>query len=616
MVLFRGKSVAIAVPSFLAFFLVLFVAESNAFYTPSRRRASASEEVRSGHKQHRTTNGKINRRFKPRSDIYLYGPFDGEMEMGGEQEPKRQRKSRPTMDPTTDTSFDYLGPRSIPEKPKIVVLGATGRIGRNVIRQLMQMKCDMEIIAFVRSYDKAIRVLYDDRVFVSSGGTADVNRNNNGRPTLQIVEGDLVPPEELPGFVQDNTEEENEWRKTAKSASDFYGDKIQDYNNRELLPNVNESLEDAIRDCTTIISCVGSVRRTHLWHDVLARPFVRLLKADVSSWCKDSKHPFYVNYASTRKTLGYAEREQVRREAAAATVAESEGLDLNEIYVPRIRLIRISDLCVGYNPWGIVPVVANALHSLTFRYQEMAEQILEDSSLVETVTLRPGDLVDEERDVNTTSIQVSCNGRVQSPALIGREDVATLAVAAATFVTQNRTDSNSRKSDSRTTEPFHYTFGCRWVGQTLDSYPPQGNKLDGHPDADVSFRRSLNTLYRSEREQKRRNERTHNSDKKQLSSTDLIVRMAQQVDKRRQKRRKSKPYGIFVAIPLYMTLVLVSKIFLVPLIQYVPGGKEWILPNLNRARHLLAWGFSSLLSRLLLLLPRIGLRPKPTYIRF
>lgn len=607
MVLFRVKSVAMALPSFL--FLLLFSDESGAFYTPSRRRGSTSEMIDLGHI---VTSGKINRRSQqPKSYIYLYGPSDGEMEMGGE--PERQRRPRPTMDPITETSFGGWGPKSIPEKPKIVVLGATGRIGRNVIRQLMQVNCDMEIVAFVRNYDKAVRVLYDDRV-VASRGTIESNNNKRG-PKLQIVEGNLVPPEELPGFVEDNTEEEYEWKETAKSAANFYGNKVEDYDNRELLPDVNESLEDAIRDCTTIISCVGSVRRTHLWHDVLARPFVRLLKADVSSWCKDGRHPFYVNYASTRKALGYAEREQVRREAAATTVAESEGLDLNEIYVPRIRFIRISDLCVGYRPWDIVSVVANAVHSLIFRYQEMTEHLLEDSSLVETVILRPGDLVDEERDVNATSIQVSSSGQVPSPALIGRDDVATLAVAAATFVTQNRTDSSYQdsKSGSRTTEPFHYTFGCRWVGQTLDSYPPQGHKLDGHPDPTVAFRRSLNTLFRSEREQRRRKEQTL-SRKKRLSSTDLVVHMAQQVQ--RQKRRRPKPYGIFVAIPVYFSLALLCNMILVPLLPFIPGGKEFILPNLNRARNLLALGFSFLLHKLRLLLPWIGRRKKPIYIPF
>lgn len=610
MVLFRGKSAAIAVPSVLVVLLLLFIGESCAFYTPSRRRGCNSENKHTTHNV--ITNGKSNRRLQPRSHIYLYGPSDGEMEMGEEQEPERKVRPRPTIDPPTETLFDAFGPTSIPGKPKVVVLGATGRIGRNVVRQLMETKSvDMEIVAFVRSSDKAIRVLYEDQVVVPGGGKS---QNKRG-PQLQIIEGDLVPPEELPGFVRDDTEDEQQWKETAKSAAGFYGNKVKDYDNREMLPDVNESLKDAIRDCTTIISCVGSVRRTHLWHDVLARPFVRLLKADVSSWCNDARHPFYVNYASTRKALGYAEREQVRREAAATAVAESEDLDLNDIYVPRIRFIRISDLCVGYCPWDIVPVVANAVHSLTFRYQEMAEQLLEESSLVETVILRPGDLVDEERDVNTTSIQVSSSGTVQSPAIIGREDVATLAVAAATFVTQNTTNNNkyqNNKGGSRTSEPFHYTFGCRWVGQTLDSYPPQGHKLDGHPDAAVSFRRSLKTLYRSKREQERRD-----SENNQLSSsTDPIVRIAQQVEKRKQKRRRPKPYGICVALPIYLSLVLLSKLILVPLLQVVPGGKEWILPCLSRGRQLLALAFSSLLHRLLLLLPKIGLRQKPKFIRF
>jgi hypothetical protein len=607
----RGKSAAIAFSSFLVIFLALFTYESCAFYTPSRRRGPASEKI---HSAPIVTGGKSNsRRPKRRTRIYLYGPPDGEMGMDGEQEQQRQKRPRPTIDRPTETLFDALGPRSIPAKPKIVVLGATGRIGRNVIRQLMEMKSvDMEIVAFVRNYDKAVRVLYDDQVVISGGGGGGNINSKKGKrgPQLQIVKGDLVPPEELPGFVQDNTEEERQWKATANSAAKFYDNKMQDYDNRELLPDVNESLEDAIRDCTTIISCVGSVRRTHLWHDVMARPFVRLLKADVSSWCNDGRHPFYVNYASTRKAMGYAEREQVRREAAAATVAESEGLDPNEIYVPRIRFIRISDLCVGYHPWNIVPVVANAVHSLIFRYQEMAERLLEESSLVETVVLRPGDLVDEERDVNTTSVQVSSSGQVQSPALIGREDVATLAVAAATFATQNRTDS---KGASRTSEPFHYTFGCRWVGQTLDSYPPQGHKLDGHPDSAVAFRRSLKTLFRSEREQERRRERAEN---RPSSSTDMIVRMAQQVDKRRQKRRRPKPYGIFVALPVYMSLAVFANMTLIPLLQYVPGGREWILPCLNRARNFLALGLSALLHRLLLLLPSIGQGKKPIYIPF
>lgn len=556
-----------------------------------------------------------------------------EMEAAPEgQQPQRQRQTRPTIgrSPITETAFDRMGPKSIPEKPKILVLGASGRNGRNVVRQLLDMKLDMTVVAFVRDYDKAIRVLYDDVLLVAGGGAA----NNQMNPKLQIVEGNLIPPEELPGFVQDDTEDERVWKETAESASSFYKTKVEDYDNRELIPDVNESLEEAIRDCTTIISCVGSIRRTHIWHDILARPFVRLLKADVSSWCRDGSHPYYVHYVSTRKVLGYAEREQVRREAAAITVAEAEGIDVNEIHVPRIRFIRISDLSVVYKPWDIVPVIANTVHSLVFRYQEMAERVLEESTMVETVILRPGDLVDEERDINTTSVQVCSSGRVPSPALMGREDVATLAVAAATFMTQNKTDDSNTNDNtgaggtSRTNEPLHYTFGCRWVGQTLDSYPPQGHKRDGLTDCALAFRRSLKTIHRNERETERRNERRKNKNKRRAgdddtsrlelpsssssSSSDMIVRMADKLEKR---RRRPKPYGICVAVPVYLFLILLCKMVLAPSLQYIPGGKEWIIPCLNRIHTWINLGFSSLLRQFLLILPWIS-RRKLAYIRF
>jgi hypothetical protein len=291
-----------------------------------------------------------------------------------------------STDRPTKTLADLIDPSVSPAKPKIVVLGATGKIGRLVVKQLLEMKSadDMTVVALVRNYDKAIHVLYDELVLA---------RGKSG-PKLQIIEGNLVPPEELPGF-EANQEEEEIWKQTASSAAAFYGTKQKDYDNRRLLPDVNEALEHAIRDCTTIISCVGSVRQTNLWTDILQRPLWRLLKADVSGWCQDGNHPFYTHYLSTRKALGYAEREQLRREATA--LADAEELDQEEINVPRIRFVRISDLVVAQRPWHFVPVITNAVHSMVFRYQEMTEQLLESNSMLETVVLRPGDLVDDDR---------------------------------------------------------------------------------------------------------------------------------------------------------------------------------------------------------------------------
>jgi len=550
------------------------------------------------------------RRIVSRSRIRLHGLRDDDMEMEREREQEPKFRPRPWREPPTETAFDMLGPRSIPAKPKIVVLGATGRTGRHVIKKLLDIGIEMEIVAIVRDLDKAIRVLCEEEALVRVKG-----------PKLTIVQGDLVPPEELPGFDPDKEEDEIRWRETAKSAADFYNNSVDDYDNREMAPDINESLQDAIRDCTTIISCVASVRRTHIWHDVVARPFFRLLKADVSSWCKDGRHPFYVNFVSTRKALGYAEREQVRREAAVATMAEEQGLDPEEIFVPRIRFIRISNLCVTYRPWHIESLVANSVNSIAFRYQEMTEQLLEDSSSVETVILRPGDLTDEERSIDETHVQVSSSGKVQSPATIGRKDVASLVVAAATFVTKknksaSRYDSISSKGGSRTCEPFHYTFGCRWVGYSSRYSSPQGNKRDGHRSPADAFRRSLKKLHGKERgmEQKKLFKKEGSQTKQnQLPS---VIRMAQQIRKRRKKRRKLKPYALYTIPCIYISLLLFAKITLVPILQQIPGYNEWINPCLNRARQTLALGFSSLFHQAHSLLFRIRQMQKTNYIRF
>ena len=310
---------------------------------------------------------------------------------GNESGDIARQRSRATDRPT-QTAFDQIPGRVAPNKPKILVLGASGKIGRLVVQQLLDStKSDMTVVALVRNYDKAIKVLYEDEMVLA----------RKKGPTLQIVQCDLVPPEELPGWdpLKDPASQEEElvWLAKAESAASFRGDSVEDYDNRELLPDVNENLEDAIRDCTAIISCVGSVRYTNIWTDLLARPFLRLLRPDVSVWCKDGSHPYYVNFASTRKAVGYAEREQLRREAAAAAVAEEMEVDVETIHVPKIRFVRISDLVVGHNPWQLVPVIVNAFHSMTLRYQEMAEKLLESSPLLETVVIRPGDLVDDER---------------------------------------------------------------------------------------------------------------------------------------------------------------------------------------------------------------------------
>jgi hypothetical protein len=102
--------------------------------------------------------------------------------------------------------------------------------------------------------------------------------------------------------------------------------------------------------------------------------------------------------------------------------------DEEKLGPPRIRFVQISDLCLAQNPWNFVPLLANAFQSMVFRYQDMAEKVFEESHLFDTVVIRPGDLVDEERP-DGVSLQVDSSDSIPNPAIVGREDVAALAVA-------------------------------------------------------------------------------------------------------------------------------------------------------------------------------------------
>jgi hypothetical protein len=492
----------------------------------------------------------------------------------------------------------------IPDKPKIIVLGASGRIGRRVVRQLLERPgLDATIVACCRDYDKACRVLYDDLLVLASHFRGD---RGGGRPRkgprLQIVQLDLVPPQELPGYsYNEEGADEAEWRRRASSAAKFYRNSMKEYDDRDPSPILpapsgvvnNEALQDAIRGCTAIVSCVGAVRPTHLWSDILSRPVVRLLRPDVSSWCKDSRHPYYVHYRSTRKVLACAEREQLRREAAAAAAAaepsasrnknrrlhpssrtEDDGLEEeNEREVPptpkvpRIRFVRISDLCVSQPPWALVPWVVNVFWSLVFRYQDMAEQLLASSSVLETVVIRPGDLVDEIRDENSTYVQVGSDGCVAGPSIVGRDDVAALAVAAALF------DPTDKEREQH--EPFHYTLGVRWVGQDMDPYPPQGCASDGFPTAHLALQSALRSIRKRDKLRRRKlllHEQRARGEPSSLSAASSLVRVARAVP--RSRMHSAKPYGLCVAVPVYLVLAALARKAFQTVLPYLPSAVQ------------------------------------------
>jgi hypothetical protein len=565
-----------------------------------------------------------------------------------------QRQRITERPPVTETRTDLIGPGISTPKPKIVVLGASGKIGRLVIRQLLDMpNLDATIVAFCRDYDKACRVLYDDIIVVE--------RNKRGS-NLQIIQGNLVPPQILPrrnrnGDIANNDEaddedeeevEDREWLKRAESAAKFYGTKVIHYDNRFNNTNNNDSinmdsyeaLQDAIQDCTIIISCIGSTRITNIWTDYIQFPFWRLFRRDVSHWCTDPNHPYYVHYASTLKVLQYAEKEQLRRDAAAIAASDTsdtgsntngrdmtndEDYDINKSELslpPRIRFVRISDLVCSQQPWHIIPIVTNMIQSMVIRYHAMSEKLLQSSTVIDTITVRPGDLTDEVRDESTTTIEINPLGIVDCPSRIGRDDVAATVVAAALFdftdndsslskndelfleeeatktsfmIKQrqqqrqnNHQQSKQQQQQHRNKRPFHFSLACRWTGNELDPYPPQGKQEDGKSTAYLSLKACLPTLRRqhSRRQSLQQLKEEHEyrpvlKSKVKIEEQTMkkavqvpIVPLPSSIHRRNTFVKQIKPYGICVAIPVYLLLIIISRSIIQGTIQCIPSIRQ------------------------------------------
>lgn len=205
--------------------------------------------------------------------------------------------------------------------------------------------------------------------------------------------------------------------------------------------NEPDTLEVAVRGCDSVISVSGSIRPSRL-SDFL--PW-RLFRSNVSSWCTDKSHPYYTNYKSQKLLFSLAEKYELK------------------------KIIRLTDLYAGLPPYSFITIITNTMRSMTFLYHAMAEQALRTNCTVPSVILRPGDLVNYPRDTETTWLQIHPSGVLPSPSIIGRDDVASIAIAAL------------QSDDNRT-----YTLAVRWVGEHM--YPqPQGKKEEGFPTAKECF---------------------------------------------------------------------------------------------------------------------------------
>ena len=321
-----------------------------------------------------------------------------------DSQPKRRRRFQESYEPNFETSTRLERVPTQPKNPnpKIVVLGATGKIGRRIISKLMTLDTQMTIVAVCRSYDVACDVLYDELTTLE---------RNKGGPRLQLVVADLIGKQDLAGYDVElerrrREEEDEEDLEFAVSASRFFSEDLKNYDFRGgqiveddwIDPDL--SLKEAIRNCTAVISAVGTIRPTIPFGDYIFKPW--RIFVSPGRWCRDERHPYYVNYLIMKKVLKYAESEQRRRENEWDEYFKTkvdDGVDEEEAEkrVEKIRIIRISDLCVSNPAWNLVTVITNIALSLVFRYQEKCEKLLEASSIVDTIVLRPGDLMEADR---------------------------------------------------------------------------------------------------------------------------------------------------------------------------------------------------------------------------
>ena len=508
----------------------------------------------------------------------------------------------------------------MPPRPKVVVFGASGRIGRRILKKLLNSGVDMDVVAFVRNRKKLEKVLYDDEDLVLDNL---INRNGsskNSGPKLHIVESDVVSQRDVytKNFETDDEEKVLDvWVNKAKSYFESTG--WNDYNNSTSIKSFEndekvaqdvdilesggeEVLRDVISGSTILISCLASFRPSNVWTDYLKVPILRVFRKDAARWCSDPTHPYYVNYLSTQKILREAEKEQQKRNTfleidrerqliedkyqqsrgRGGIVKEEEGFESeiaarlaelrkkrsassgirssnsgDVVRLPksgqrpsssdRIKFIRISHLMVGHSPFRVWSVITNVFWSQLSKFELMAEMLMNDAKLVDTIVLRPGDLTDDERNANNTSLQLCIDGRVDSPSVVGREDVADLAVVSAlTKTSTNETSTKESSADTTAAPAHHYTWSMRWTGQYLS--PPQGLRPDGLSSAALCFVKAIK-------------EQTNFDTQKRMKENEMqSYHGGKALFRFKNWRRRLKPYtrSLAISIPLYSVLGVLS----------------------------------------------------------
>lgn len=165
-------------------------------------------------------------------------------------------------------------------------------------------------------------------------------------------------------------------------------------------------------------------------------------------------------------------------------------------------------------------------------------------------------LISSSQDYNTTFLQVDPSGTLPYPAIVSREDVASLAVSSALFGASVLTNT----TEAHKVAPFHMTLALRWVGECAEHHPSQGVKTDGAKDAEKCLEQILKGSRKSIKRSRRRQFKT------MQAYHPTLVRFM------KMRRRSLKPYAIFAAVPVYLMLTLITMTLLQQLpFHQIPG---------------------------------------------
>ena len=532
-------------------------------------RSATSNSGRLISRQTRKTKAQIN--HPPTVTLYSFSP---------DLQPEPER-SQPLLEPYTPTplvEIETYRVASIPQRPKVIVFGATTSLGRRIVKTLMESKVDVDVVAYVNDYDEWLRGNDGDQ-FVF----ANVVQRKGLGASLTVLEGDLIDSQVLNGTSVDESSLE-----------------MAEYNSQQLY--------QAISGSTAVISCLQSSRATNFYTDYLRVPFLRIWNRDVSSWCWDENHPYYI-YLSHRRILQEMESEQRSRmitiemerekqrrqeefekkrsagedkrfdssiaaelrrkrqklgnvDTYSTSMLFQDLMSRNEtMSIPlkssgvtdRIKFIRISDMNMGRNPWRLGNILTNVFGSTVMRYEDMVDQLLKKSTLVDTVVLRVGDIVKEDRNMNNTSLQLSTSGVVPSPSVVGIDDMSELAAVTSLTKIHDPRYSNSTKSNVENDSmppPKHFTWAVRWAGQYLQ--PPQGRRPDGSSSAALCFVKAMQAEEARARQKQ--------IEKKKRETLKLYHGGKQLIRLRKWLKApwRIKPYALSSVLTVYLTLAAVS----------------------------------------------------------